>query len=440
MAHGVQRVLALRHAAQICAIMVALCMTACTSERTVKPVIPGQVPRSQFEPLAFTADINLRAGRVTIAPPAAAGPGVPTLSLEGPAQPILSLLGAEAVRLVPSNYQASQVGAFAPNKIRVTFDVTIENKLPYVALTTPTWPQPPAVGVILFPLDYVVTTTPGDVTGGGGNGVIVEQPVAGAIVPSVDWNGTGATGSGSPFSFFNDVGCTAATSDECFRWEAYDLTIQPTSGSSTRTVGFDIDASVAQFRTRMIVAADLKEATLLAPARVSGLVTSSLGGPLSGVRVTATTGQSVTTTVSGTYTLNGLTPGAIAVVLSNLPVGCTIPPAQPLSLAEGGSAVADFLVTCAAQTGIITGTLVSSPGGAPVVGATVIASTGGSAVTSASGAFSIPAAGAGSGTLSVSNLLAGCSITPVPFVLQFGGALTVDLVAACPAPVGTGNQ
>ena len=437
MVHSAWRVSASRRIAHSCAIVAAL--SACAADQPLKPLIPRQIPAAQFAPLAFTADINLRTGRIGITAPAATSADAPTLATAGAARPVLSLLGAEAVRLVPSNYQASEVGLYAPNKIRVTFDITIENKLPFVAMTTPTWPASPAPGVILFPLDYVTTMTPGGVDGSTG-GVIVEVPADGAVLPSVDWNGTGATGSGSPFSFFNDIGCTGVTSSECFRWEAFDLTIQPNSVSTTRTVGFDIDASVAQFRTRMIVAADLAPATVVSPARVSGTVRSPTLGAVGGVRVVSLAGESATTDANGFYVLNGLPPGAVMLTVSNLPTGCEIPASRMLSVVAGDTATVDFAVMCNATTGMITGTLASSFDGTPIAGGIVVSSTGGSAVTSATGAFTIPSAGSGVGTVTVSGLLAGCSVTPVPFTLQLGGALTLDIVANCPAPIGPGGQ
>jgi Carboxypeptidase regulatory-like domain len=434
-----RRVLSSRHIARMCAIVGAV--SSCSYGDPLAPVIPHEVPAAQFAPLAFVADIDLSSGRMSITPPAASSAGGPTLSLGGLTPGVsLSLLGAEAIRLLPTNYHASEVGQFAPNKVRITFDITIENRLPRVSLTTPTWPQAPAPGVILFPLDYVTTTTPGGVTGGDSNAVIIELPAAGSVVPSVDWNGTGAAGSGSPYSFFNDIGCSAATSDECFRWSAYDLTIQPNSSSSTRTVGFDIDASVAQFRTRMIVAADLVPATIVSPARVSGRVVSPTAGPIAGARVTALTGEHAITDADGAYALNGLESGAVMLTVSNLPAGCEIPPTALLSIAAGDSALVDFPVTCNALTGMITGTLTSSDGGAPIAAATIVSSTGGSAVTSATGTFVISAAGSGTGTVTVSGLPAGCSFTAVPFVLQVGGALTLDLVASCPTPPGPPSQ
>jgi hypothetical protein len=70
----------------------------------------------------------------------------------------------------------------------------------------------------------------------------------------------------------------------------------------------------------------------------------------------------------------------------------------------------------------------------------VASSTGGTAVSGASGAFMIGAAGSGTGTVTVTGLPAGCSVTAVPFVLQIGGALTLDLVADCAAAAALPNQ
>ncbi len=245
------------------AVALALSIAGCASETSIAPLIPSSgAAQQQYRVLAFTADIDRRTGTIVITSPTGGTRSGPTLSVAGGEAPALSLLGGDAVRLVPSNYRASAVGEFAPNRVRVTFDVSIENKLPGVALTTPTWPVPPFAGVILFPLDYVVTTTSGGVAGSDGNAVIVELPNVGGVAPSVDWNGAGfgigLSGiSGEPFNFFNDTDCASTPSGDCFRWEAFDSVIPPVSGSATRTVGFDVDASVGQFRARMIVAADL---------------------------------------------------------------------------------------------------------------------------------------------------------------------------------------
>jgi len=422
--------------------MSSVFIAACASDTSVSaPVLPGDAPQAQFRPLAFTADINTKTGKISItAPTASTNLNGPTLSIGGVESPNLSLLGGDAVRLIPSNYAASAVGAFAPGKIRVTFDVIIENKLPGVRFITPTWPVAPSAGVILFPLDFVVTTTPGGVTGGDGNEVIVEQPRFGVVNPSIDWSGNGAPGSGAPFNFFNDTDCSLATSNDCFRWEAFDAEILPLTTSSVRTIGFDIDATVGQFRTRMIVAADLAAAGAVAPGTISGTVTSSVRGPLAGVTVAASSGQTTVTDGTGAYTLAAVNPGSRTVTLSNLPAGCTAPAAQTVSVTSGGSSVANFAVTCTGLPGVISGTITSDNAGQLLPGVTVTASTGGSATTGATGAYSIAAAGPGAGSLALSGLPAGCIAPTAPYTLASGGAATVNVVVDCPAPVLPGYQ
>ncbi len=286
----VQRALASRRGAQCCLLALTLNISACQTDGPTKAVIPDLIPAAQFRPMAFTASVDLRTGRVTIAAPTARGPSAPTISREGADAPSLSLLGGDAVRLVPTNYVASPVGTYAPNRIRVTFDVTIENKLTSVAFTTPTWPQPPSSGVILFPLDFMIRGTPGDTTGGADT-LLVEPPNPLMVVPSVEWNGTGVSGSGAPFSFFNDVGCAGATSDECFRWIAYEGSIPPTSRSSTRSVGFDIDATVDVFSARMIVAGDLVAVPPPPSLKIARRVMSAHAGSLARVGVPLITVQ-----------------------------------------------------------------------------------------------------------------------------------------------------
>ncbi len=414
---------------------------ACASEKGVAPVVPGEAPPSQFRPLAFTADINTKTGKISITAPTATTANAPTLSTGGAEAPNLSLLGGEAVRLIPSNYQASAVGAFAPGQIRVTFDVLIENKLPGVRFITPTWPVSPAAGVILFPLDYVVTTTPGGVTGGDGNEVIVEQPRFGAVRPSIDWSGTGAAGSGAPYSFFNDTDCSLATSNDCFRWEAFDVQIEPLTTSSVRTVGFDIDATVGQFRARMIVAADLAAAGVVAPGTVSGTVTSPTRGALTGVTVTASSGQTAVTAAGGAYTLAAVNPGSRTITLSNLPAGCTAPAAQTISVTSGANTVANFAtVVCTGLPGVISGTITSDNVGQLLPGVTVTASTGGTATTDATGAYSIASAGPGAGTLVLTGLPAGCVAPSAPYTLLSAGTATVNVLVDCPVPPTPGYQ
>lgn len=250
---------------RIGATLAIIGVSGCETDRPVSTDLSASDAVSQYSAMAFTATVNARASTVVIAPPRGPGASIASPSLAGMDQPTLSLLGSDVVRLAPSNVRISTLGAYMPGMVRVTFDVTIQNRLPSLVLVAPTWPTPPAPAVLLFPLDFTVTQSPGGATGGDGNTIGVVLPGGGAVTPSIDWNGTGAVGSGAPYNFFTQAPCTLAPSANCFRWIAYGARLLPSEGSATRTVGFDIDPSVAQFRARMIVAADLAPAVVSVP-------------------------------------------------------------------------------------------------------------------------------------------------------------------------------
>ncbi|MGH9261923.1 MAG: hypothetical protein ACRD08_18855, partial [Acidimicrobiales bacterium] len=143
---------------------VAALAVACGGERgTTGPRLPGNPPPNpQIQSAAFIADVNLRTGRIRISEPTnnvtpSAGlvpggrPG--TLGNGGPGGPGRSIIAGDVIELTASNYVASTVGQFTPNKIRVSFDINITNRLAGVELITPTFPTPPAgvSGVFLFP-------------------------------------------------------------------------------------------------------------------------------------------------------------------------------------------------------------------------------------------------------------------------------------------------
>ena len=418
-------------------LFTAAAIAACSGNEKspVGPQLPGGGAAASFKPLAFTADVNLRTGAVRISAPNTSTLDAPSLSLAGAGGPDLSLLGGEAVRLIPTNFQASAVGAFIPGKVRVTFDIVIENKLPGIKFITPTWPTPPSTGVILFPLEQVVTTTPGGVTGGDGNEVIVELPSYGQVVPSIDWSGNGAAGSGAPFSFFNDADCGLATSNDCFRWEAYDLEILPAPAtSSVRSVGFDLDPTVGQFRARMVVAADLAAAGVVAPGTIEGTVQSPARGPLSGVSVDISGGFQGSTSGTGTYSVATVAPGTRTVSLSNLPSGCTAPAAQTVGVGSGSTNTVNFSVNCTGLPGSISGVVRRSNDNSLLTGVTVTATGGASDLTDAAGAYSLSGVPAGSGTLTVTGAPAECSASTTPFSLASAGSIVVDITVTCTAP------
>lgn len=417
--------------------LAAVFTAACAGETADAPVLPENPVVSQFKPLAFIADVDTRARSVRITAPTTSTANAPTLSIGGQEGPALSLLGGEAIRIVPiaGSYNASLPGAFEPNRIRVTFDVLIENRLPGISFITPTWPAAPAPGVILFPLDYNVTTTTGGVTGGDGNEVIVELPSYGQVTSSPAWDG-------APFSFFNDADCSLATSNDCFRWQAFDATILPLATSRIETIGFDMDASVGQFRVRMIAAADLAPAGPIVPGTVAGTVTSAVRGPLDNVTVSVSGNGSDATDATGAYSVANVNPGTRTVSVSNLPAGCSAVADQSVSVASGATATANFAVTCTGLPGVIGGIVTRDYDGAPLANVTVTSSTGGSDVTDAAGAYSIAGVAAGAGTLSIGAVPGEtCSpLAPVAYSMPSAGTVTSDITVDCQAPLAPGYQ
>ncbi len=451
----------MRRSASVLAAMSTLLIGACATDRAAAPVIPGQTPLSQFRPQAFIVDVNARTGKVAISLPEGSTRNAPTLSLDGVERPNLSLLGGEAVQLVASDYFASTVGealpGLLPNRMRVTFRVKIVNKLPGVRFITPTWPVAPAAGVILFPLDYVPTISEGSAIGGADNVITVEQPSrAGSIVPSINWNGADETGGGTtggaPYSFFNDADCGLATSNDCFRWEAFEAEILPNPGESTeRTIGFDIDPQVGQFRVRMIVAADLAPGVAPTPGTISGLVDSDTRGPLNAVTLTLGSGATGTTlsagagALAGRYTFAGVPAGSRTVTASNLPSGCTFasgagsPSAntRTVSLASGATGTANFTATCVGLpgtlSGVVTGVTTAGLPAAPIAGVTVAVGAI-TAVTDAAGAYSLPGVLSGTVSFTPPTSLPNCAAASTAFTMPSGGTQTVNRLLVCTPP------
>jgi hypothetical protein len=80
---------------------------------------------------------------------------------------------------------------------------------------------------------------------------------------------------------------------------------------------------------------------------VSGRVLSKEFGVMAGIKVVANQGDKTATTDSrGVWTLSGLTPGLVALQLTNLPAECHVPEARPVDLNPGGTARVRFLVDC----------------------------------------------------------------------------------------------
>ncbi|MEZ4424691.1 MAG: PKD domain-containing protein [Gemmatimonadota bacterium] len=251
---------------------------ACSdSEPVVGPLLPPAPPENpEIVSAAWIADINKIEGTVKITPPARGYDPQIIADFFGlaPDHPEFSILAGDVVDVLadPASLNFSPVGQFSPGLIRVTFDVAIRNKLSAVDLIQPTFPTPPpsTSGALLFPFETIVTTTTGGVTGGQGDGtgVIVELPNQGNVAPSVDFDG-------APFNFFNDSAC-GPTDNDCYRYEEFGVPVVGGSTTAFQTIGFDAEATVSQFRARMIVAADLLDST------PNALPVASAGGPYTG--------------------------------------------------------------------------------------------------------------------------------------------------------------
>jgi hypothetical protein len=428
---------------------VAAFAVACGGDRgTTGPRLPANPPPNpQIQSAAFIADVNLRTGKIKISEPTGSFSPSAGLVRDGTGRfgkpgtgdgPYGSIITGDVIELTGSNYAASAVGQFTPNKIRVSFDINISNRLASVELITPTFPTPPAgvSGVLLFPYSAVATVTTGGVSvGGDGTEVIVEQPSYGAVDASIAWDG-------APHNFFNDAGCSAGSND-CFRYEAFAQPLAAGATSEAHSVGFDIDPTVGSFRARLIVAADLRNSGAAPTGTIAGNVTSPQRGPLSGVLVSVSGGASGSTNGAGAYSISGVNTGPRTVSLSNLPAGCTTPAPQTTTVTNGGTSTVDFSVQCSVPSGTINGTISSSQGGG-LQGVSVTATpTGGSAVgpasTSGTGAYSlasVPVGGAGTGSLALGNLPVNCTNPgAIPYSgLTDGGSITVDVTVSCTAP------
>jgi PKD repeat protein/sulfur carrier protein ThiS len=195
---------------------------------------------------------------------------------------------------------------------------------------------------------------------------------------------------------------------------------------------------------------DLQVTVTAAPATVgtvSGSVTSPQRGALSGVTVTVQGGPSAQSGVTGAYSIPGVATGARSVSLSTLPTGCTAPAAQSVTVSSGATATLNFTVVCTplgAATGTVSGRVTRATGGAGIAGVRVVLQpTGGTALapvtTSADGSYTITnvpigtGAGAGTGSVTVSDLPVGCA-TPSssPYTgLAAGATVTVPISVTC---------
>ena len=329
-------------------VSLAACLdTALTPPEAVlssDPAIPAQYRGAAFvfNVSASKKTVSVTAPTATIKSPISAA----SLNLGFNAGPNYSLLGGESIDVSPSNYQASAVGAFVPGKIRITFDVSIYNKLQGVRLITPTFPAPPAgaTGVQAFPFEISVTTTAGGSQGPTINDVVLTSLRSGDVVPSTNWDG-------DPHNFFDFSGASCTTMvTTCVRYESFGP-IDPASTSSTQQVGFDINPTVAEFRVKVLLSADVQEVGVAGPVGVIGTVTTPAGVSLAGATVNVSGGFSGTVGANGAYTVANVGTGTKTVSVTNLPSYCVAPATQSVTVNSGASTTANFSVACTIPPG-----------------------------------------------------------------------------------------
>ncbi len=452
----------------------ALGLAACSSSGSDSPTgpqLPGDPPLNPgFRQAAFVFDVNtvtkavkITAPKVTVNGPSSSVRGLKGLSASIAPAPSYSILGSDVINVStdPASYFASGVGTGgAPaGKVLVKFKVSISNLLSGVQLVKPTFPTPPSTTldrIYMFPFETPVKTTTGGTTDSS-NVVIVELPSRGEVTPSPDFSGDGATLTGAPFNFFNDTGCPAGEnnttnlSSDCFRYEAYTAPLGPSSSTAFQEIGFVIDPTVAQFRARMIVAADLASATPVTPATLSGVVSSPTAGPLAGVTVSVSGGAGTAVTdAAGAYSISGLNPGPKTVsITAGLTGGCANPGGQSINPDGSGTGITiNFTVNgCNSPVGTVNGQI-SFAGGSltPSLTSAVVTITPSAAGTSptttnpgalAGGIASYSSAavqvgtgaGQGAGAVSIGSLPAGCSV-------QTASTGYTGLTIATPATAG----
>lgn len=266
----------------VAALFAGALTASCSDQPVLGPLLPPNPPDNPaIVAAAWAVDVDRATGTVEVTSPnrGFAEANLRTLADYfglGPDAPDLSILAGDVVDIIvdPASLVFLPVGAFTPGLVRVQFDVAIRNKLSALSVVTPTFPTPPPLtqGLLLLPIETVVTETPGSVTGSGAN-LVVELPNTGSVAPSVDFDQP-------PFNFFNDRACGPQDND-CYRYETFPSPLLGGALSTFRTIGFDVEPTVSTFRARLLLAGDVTEA----PVNAWGVWTDTLGAPITTARV-----------------------------------------------------------------------------------------------------------------------------------------------------------
>jgi hypothetical protein len=169
--------------------------------------------------------------------------------------------------------------------------------------------------------------------------------------------------------------------------------------------------------------------TAVTTGSVAGMVTDTSGTPLSGAAVSAA-GANATTAANGTYTLNNLAAGSVTITasLSGYQSGSTT-----ATVTAGQTTTADTIKLAPASPGSVSGTVVSSLGGA-IAGASV-SYDGGNTTTDSNGNYSLT--GVPVGTIQLVASAAGFQSSSQTVTIQSGVNATANFTLAVAAGTGT---
>lgn len=185
---------------------------------------------------------------------------------------------------------------------------------------------------------------------------------------------------------------------------------------------------------------------------VAGTITSSLGGPVAGITVTATPTNGtaptgVATGADGKFSIAGVpvSDGKGTLSFTGIPANCTDPGSVAYTgLTSSGTVTKDVELTCHELVGTVSGTVTSSLGG-PLADVEVTVDPDGDdaapveTTTDADGKYSVTGLPVGAGSVSITDGLPDNCTAPSEATyedLEDGGTETVDFTVTCAETTG----
>lgn len=169
----------------------------------------------------------------------------------------VSLVGYDAFDVEVRNVTRSGIGEFSPGRVRMRAELRVHNVLDRVQLLPSTFPIVPdgVNGLMLLAAAVEAVDEEGSVGVAGGNTVIVRAPSHGRVSVSRDWPG-------EPFDYQRSTFATCSDPRRmCARYVELPAPLLPRAASPWVTVGFDVEPSVRRVRVRLLLAADLADAS-----------------------------------------------------------------------------------------------------------------------------------------------------------------------------------